>query len=67
MFFSLPWLQLLLYESSESDIIAADLFFFWKFIEVPTILQPREQNRKESRRLRSQTSQVLVTPLPGLG
>jgi hypothetical protein len=37
MFFSFPWLQLLLYESSESDIIAADLFFFWKFIEVPTI------------------------------
>lgn len=30
-------------------------------------LQPREQNRKESRRLRSQTSQVLVTPFPGLG
>ena len=30
-------------------------------------LQPREQNRNESRRLRSQTSQVLVTPFPGLG
>jgi len=39
MFFSLPWLQLLLCESSESDIIEAraDLFFFWKFSEVPTI------------------------------
>jgi hypothetical protein len=30
-------------------------------------LQPREQKRNVSRRLRSQTSQVLVTPLPGLG
>lgn len=30
-------------------------------------LQPREQKRKESTRLRSQTSQVLVTPFPGLG
>jgi len=30
-------------------------------------LQPREQKLKESRRLRSQTWQVLVTPLPGLG
>ena len=30
-------------------------------------MHPREQKRKVSRRLRSQTSQVLVTPLPGLG
>lgn len=30
-------------------------------------LQPREQKVKESRRLRSQTRQVFVTPLPGLG
>lgn len=30
-------------------------------------LQPREQKEKESRRLRSQTRQVLVTPFPGLG
>lgn len=30
-------------------------------------LQPREQNLKESRRLLSQTSQVLRTPFPGLG
>ena len=29
-------------------------------------LHPREQNRKESGRLRQQISQVLVTPLPGL-
>lgn len=30
-------------------------------------MQPREQNLKESRRLLSQTWQVFVTPLPGLG
>jgi hypothetical protein len=29
-------------------------------------LQPREQKRNESGRLRQQISQVLVTPLPGL-
>jgi len=28
---------LLLYESSESDAIVADFFFFSKFLEVPTI------------------------------
>lgn len=72
-----PWLLLLLlYESSDSNaaIAIAPVFFsgdclliFRKFFDDPTILQPREQKRKESRRLRSQTSQVLVTPLPGLG
>jgi len=69
-----PWLPLLLYESSDSDAAIAHIFFsgdclliFGKFFDVPTILHPREQKRKESRRLRSHTSQVLVTPFPGRG
>jgi hypothetical protein len=67
-----PWLPLLLNESSDSDAAIAIaigdcLLILGKFFDVPTILQPREQKRKESRRLRSHTSQVLVTPFPGLG
>lgn len=35
--------------------------------QINDTLQPREQKEKESRRPRSQTRQVLVTPLPGRG
>ncbi|MGJ2483474.1 hypothetical protein ACR8HA_22420, partial [Salmonella enterica subsp. enterica serovar Paratyphi A] len=73
LFLCLPWLLLLLLpcESSESEnavkcFFSGKCFFFiWKFFDVPTILKPREQKRKESSRIRSHTSQVLVTPLPG--
>lgn len=38
-----------------------------KMERLPLTLQPKEQNLNESRRLRQQISQVLVTPLPGRG
>lgn len=66
LLFELP-LLLLLISASDPWSISLHIFLFLKFFDVPAILQPREQKVKESRRLRSQTRQVFVTPLPGLG
>lgn len=64
-------LPVVVYDSSESEEFMNLFFLFflsmWPLELLPPILQPSEQNRNESSRLRVQTSHVLVTPFPGLG